>query len=88
MEIEALTASKAGRLCGFQAAVYVSGLNQNQPNTEIPATGMMTPQAVKLEMRPVILAPLKLRTVQIQRTAIVKRQVSNGVVLRPKSATA
>ncbi|MDT4855889.1 hypothetical protein FQZ97_902620 [compost metagenome] len=60
---------------GFQAALKISGSNQNQPITDSPATGMITPQTVIDPICPVIFGPPKLARVvsQISTTAPMNR---------------
>jgi len=65
--------------CGFQAAAKVAVLNQSQPMTERPATGMMTPHTVIEPMRPVTFGPPKLATVVSQISAITPMHVAIGV---------
>ena len=65
--------------CGFQAAAKVSLLNQSQPTTERPATGMMTPHTVIAPIRPVTWGPPKFATVVSQMSAITPMQVAIGV---------
>src|SRR5262245_10643139 len=69
------------RPCGFQAAANVDGWNQNQPISDSPATGMMTPHTVTEPIRPVIRAPPKLATVVSQIKAITEAHVATGVAL-------
>ena len=64
---------------GFHAARRRSPLNQNQPITERPATGMITPQTVTAPILPVSEGPPKLATVVSQISAITLRQVAIGV---------
>ena len=65
--------------CGFQAIPNVVLLNQNQPITERPATGMMTPHTVIEPIFPVRLGPPKFATVVSQSSAITLMQVAIGV---------
>ena len=81
MAIEEPTASKNGKLCGFQELMYCAGLNHHQPIIEIPTTGMITPQTVMLLICPVIRAPPKFAIVQIHNTTIVAIQIPNGVIV-------
>ena len=67
--------------CGFQAAAKVSRLNQNQPITESPATGMITPQTVIAPILPVTLGPPKFATVVSQSSAMTPIVVAIGVEL-------
>ena len=67
--------------CGFQAAANVAGSNQNQPISESPATGMITPHTVTVPIRPVIRGPPKLATVVSQIKAITEVHVAIGVAL-------
>src|SRR5262245_55827734 len=64
---------------GFQAARKVSELNQNQPISDRPATGMMTPQTVIAPIRPVTVGPPKLATVVSQISPTTPMQVAIGV---------
>ena len=45
---------------GFQAWRKISGSNQNQPISDSPATGMITPQTVTEPICPVTFGPPKL----------------------------
>src|SRR5512138_2190242 len=65
--------------CGFQAALNVSELNQNQPRIEINPTGKITPHTVTAPIRPVTCGPPKFATVVIQSSAITPMQVAMGV---------
>src|SRR4029453_6939212 len=65
--------------CGFQAALNVSLLNQSQPMTDSPATGMMTPHTVIEPILPVTLGPPKFATVVSQSSAMTPMQVEIGV---------
>src|SRR5215813_12513737 len=64
---------------GFHASPNLSALNQSQPMTESPATGMMTPQTVTEPIRPVTLGPPKFAIVVSQSSAITPMQVEIGV---------
>ena len=64
---------------GFQACANVSGLNQNQPISEIMPTGMMTPQTVIVPILPVTLGPPKFATVVSHNRAITPMHVVTGV---------
>src|SRR5580765_1984052 len=64
---------------GFHAAANTSGLNQNQPISDSPATGMMTPHTVTEPIRPVIPGPPKFATVVSHSSAITPMQVATGV---------
>src|SRR6478752_4025618 len=68
---------------GFHAAAKVSPLNQNQPMTDRPATGMMTPHTVTEPILPVIDGPPKLAAVVSQISAITLTQVAIGVADMP-----
>src|SRR5690348_17248916 len=70
---------RVDRPCGFQAAANVSDLNQNQPISERPATGMMTPQTVIAPILPVMLGPPKFDTVVSQINPITPMHVATGV---------
>src|SRR5215468_5832056 len=74
-----LTPSPRLSPCGFQASANLSALNQSQPMTESPATGIMTPQTVTEPMRPVSLGPPKFATVVSQSSTITPIQVEIGV---------
>jgi hypothetical protein len=65
--------------CGFQAIPNVVLLNQSQPITERPATGMMTPHTVIAPIFPVRLGPPKFATVVSHSSAITLMQVAIGV---------
>src|SRR5262245_4720537 len=65
--------------CGFHAASNVLPLNQNQPISERPATGMITPHTVIAPIRPVTFGPPKFATVVSQISAITLMQVAIGV---------
>src|SRR5262245_12727839 len=65
--------------CGFQAVSKVCPLNQNQPISERPATGMITPQTVIAPIRPVTLGPPKFATVVSQIRPITLMHVAMGV---------
>src|SRR3954465_6226713 len=67
------------RFFGFHAAEKVTGLNQNQPMMERPATGMITPQTVIEPILPVTDGPPKLASVVSQISAITLMQVAIGV---------
>src|SRR5262245_63824696 len=60
--------------CGFQAALNVSPLNQNQPITQSAPTGRITPHTVTAPILPVTLGPPKLATVVSQSNAITLMQ--------------
>ena len=68
---------------GFQACMKTSPLNQNQPMTESPATGMITPQTVIAPILPVIEGPPKLASVVSQSNPITLMQVAIGVADMP-----
>ena len=70
-EIDCLTASKKGTSFGFQAAIKVSGLNQNHPIVLIAKTGRIDPQTVILLSRPVKRLPLKFKIAANQSNTIV-----------------
>src|SRR5262245_45806152 len=61
--------------CGFHACAKVAPLNQNQPMTDRPATGMITPQTVIAPILPVTDGPPKLATVVSQINPITLMQV-------------
>src|SRR4051812_18626003 len=65
--------------CGFHAAENVSLLNQNQPISERPATGMMTPQTVMAPSLPVMLGPPKFAAVVSQIKPMTPMHVAIGV---------
>src|SRR5262245_56351876 len=67
------------RPLGFQAALKVWPLNQNQPMSERPATGMITPQMATAPIRPVTAGLPKFATVVSQIRAITPKQVAVGV---------
>src|SRR6476661_4066902 len=52
--------------CGFHASLKVEDLTQNQPISDRPATGMITPHTVIAPILPVMLGPPKLATVVSQ----------------------
>ena len=54
-------------------------LNQNQPISDSPATGMITPQTVIEPIRPVTFGPPKFATVVSQISAITLMQIAIGV---------
>src|SRR5690349_21238379 len=71
------------RPCGFQAALKVSLLNQNQPMIESIPTGRMTPHTVTEPILPVRLGPPKFATVVSHRRPITLMQVAIGVADMP-----
>ncbi|MCY1182864.1 hypothetical protein D9M73_234430 [compost metagenome] len=73
--------SEIGRSLGFQAATSTSGLNQNQPMMQRPATGMITPQTVKAPILPVMPGPPKLAKVVSQISPMVP--MHNGMAPLP-----
>src|SRR3954463_10699353 len=75
--------SKIGMPFGFQACMKTSLLNQNQPISDRPATGTMTPQTVIAPILPVTDGPPKLATVVSQMSAITLTQVAIGVADMP-----
>ena len=68
---------------GFHASMNTPPLNQNQPMTDRPATGMITPQTVTEPILPVSDGPPKLATVVSQMSAITLMQVAIGVADMP-----
>src|SRR3974390_3511137 len=68
---------------GFHASPKVAPLNQNQPISDRPATGMITPQTVTEPIFPVMLGPPKLATVVSQIRTITLMQVAIGVADAP-----
>src|SRR6267378_5269324 len=64
---------------GFHASMKMPPLNQNQPMTDRPATGMMTPHTVTEPILPVIDGPPKLASVVSQISAITLMQIAIGV---------
>ena len=78
-EIDEPRPSERLRFFGFQAAPKVAPLNQNQPISDRPATGMITPQTVTEPILPVIDGPPKLAKVVSQISTITDMQVAMGV---------
>ena len=76
--MELVAASLNGKLFTFQFSMYKWPEKKYQPAVEITNTGPITPHTVKLDTRPVILAPPKLRTVANHNVAIVHIAVVNG----------
>src|SRR4051812_34966279 len=64
---------------GFHASLNVAPLTQNQPMSDRPATGMITPQTVIAPILPVTLGPPKFATVVSQISAMTPIQVAIGV---------
>src|SRR6476469_426100 len=65
--------------CGFQASWKTVDLNQNQPISDRPATGMITPHTVIAPVLPVMPGPPKLATVVSQIRMMTPMQVAIGV---------
>src|SRR5690606_27288891 len=85
MEMDVEMAEKKSSLLGFHALAYNDGLNQNQPRTHSPTTGMITPHTVTEPICPVIFAPPKLHTVVIHSTTMVARQTPTGESSTPSN---
>src|SRR3954468_368723 len=75
--------SRSGMPFGFQACANTSLLNQNQPTSDSPATGTITPQTVTAPILPVIDGPPKFATLVSQMSAITLTQVAIGVADMP-----
>src|SRR3954451_24613175 len=75
--------SKSGMPLGFQDCAKMSPLNQNQPMSDRPATGTITPHTVTAPIFPVIEGPPKLATVVSQMSAITLTHVAIGVADMP-----
>ena len=71
MAMEFVAASPNGMLLTFQFATYISAEKYAQPTVLITSTGAITPHTVKLDTRPVILAPPKFNTVASHNVKIV-----------------